>query len=790
MTTSAIDLEKVFKAGVAAYREGDYEQAIALLNRLTRLGSRTYWLKASMGLVQVYTAQQRWADARAQCQEILQKTSMPAPQTWAETTLLSIDRQVAEATAAASDSATNKDQSGFRPIEPDSQVIRPNSQAIKRSISHFRTVDPLSEPRSVSKEPNALAAPDEISELQVSMFHYTYLNDEAERTAIGTKSTTEPGTANESYLWTYGDRLPRGRSLGRARQGAIRIAQLGSAIAIYFLLRLLIHRLVALVNSCLAFLDRILPFWIHALPGVFRDVTWPLLIVLLAITIASPWLWDLILRLFADRQKFSISQLRAHSPESASVISRYCRGRRWSLPTLWTLPTDIPLLFSYGWLPRNARLIVSKGLLSELREDEIAALCAYELSHWSSWHWPLLSIHGLFLQILHQTYWQLVLWGNMQKPPLKWTAGIAANFSYGLFWLVRLPGLWVARVRTYYGDRTATEITGNPNALIRGLAKLSFGLAASVERQGYTPNWVESLGLLMPVQADLARQSLYGHWPLSELFAWDSKNPLRNWMDFLDSHPPLGDRLCAIAAYAKHWKLTPEIAFATSSRIKGGLSKQNWQRLLRQGTPYLGLVIGATIGTALWGIGAIASLVEWPVFDWMHRDIGLFQCCLLLGVGIGSLLRINCFFPDLSLSMSLSDALPEWVCHPGLLPVDGLPTKLTGTILGRPGIANWLGQDLYLRSPFGLVKLHFFSITGPLGNLLNRSKTPRMLQGESVQVLGWFRRGAQPWLDVDKIRLGNGRLLTAGHPLYSLMIAAVATGLGLWLLLKSTGHTG
>ncbi len=782
MTISATNLEKAFKAGVTAYQAGDYERAIASFNRLTQLGSRTYWLKASMGLAQAYIAQKQWAEARAQCQKILQKTSMPAPQQWAETALTNIDRQLAKS-AAATDSAANRDKSGFRPLEPTLQSNRPKPQPVKTPINDFRAVDPLTESHRVSKESDVLEAPDEKPGSQVSMFHYAYLNNAVEETTVTAEAVAEPADESEGYLWICGDRLQKARSLGRVKRGPLRIAQLGSAIALYLLLRFLIHRLVAIINSCLAFLDRILPFWVHSLPGSFRNVTWPLLAVLLMITIASPWLWDLMLRL-ADRQNFSISQLRTHSPESASVISRYCRDRRWNMPTLWKLPSDVPILFSYGWLPRNARLVVSDGLLFELKEDEVAALLAYELSHWSSWHWPLLCVHGLLLQGLHQIYWQLALWGNKQKPLLKWPVGIVASLSYGLFWLMRLPGLWVARVRTYYGDRAATEITGNPNALIRGLTKLSFGLAASVERQGYTPNWAESLSLLMPARADLARQNLYGQLSLTELFAWDSKNPLRNWMDFLDPQPPLGDRLCAIAAYAKHWQLTPEIAFATSSR-RSGLSRQNWQRLIAQGTPYFGLLIGAMVGAVLWGLGAIALFFKWPALDWMYRDNGLLQCCILLGAGIGSLLRINHFFPDLSFSMPPSQALPEWTCRSDLLPVDSLPTKLTGTISGRPGVANWLGQDLYLRSPFGLIKLHFFSMVGPLGNLFNRSKTPRLLQGESVQVLGWFRRGAQPWVDIDKIRLSNGTLLAASHPLYSLVFAIAATGLGLWLLLSA-----
>ena len=107
-------------------------------------------------------------------------------------------------------------------------------------------------------------------------------------------------------------------------------------------------------------------------------------------------------------------------------------------------------------------------------------------------------------------------------------------------------------------NRAATESTGNPNALTRALAKLSFGLAERVSAQGYTPPLVESLALLLPTSTDLIRQSLYGHMPLNNLFVWDSLNPLRSWMSLSDTHPPLGDRLRLIMAYAHHWQLDLE----------------------------------------------------------------------------------------------------------------------------------------------------------------------------------------------------------------------------------------
>ncbi len=773
--TAVVDLERLLKAGMAAYQQGAYEQAIAALSQLSHTANQTYRLKGKMGLVRTHMAQQDWAKAQALCQEISQSPNLAAQQ-WAATTLTKVESRIASSDRPDADLPQNL--SGFQPLAPaDSKATRAQSHQPERDAG-------------------------------ISMFHYAYLNGETPDSeiageaneAIADEATAEPLSRHDAvemlcenksspeanYGWVYAGRLARGRSLSKIKPGQLWTAQLCGAITFYFLLRYLLHSAIALVNGYLEFLSRILPFGV-SLPAAFSGRTWVLSGSLIGIAIASPWLWDIWLRLTADKQPLSSQQLRTYSAEAITVLSRQCQQRRWPLPTLWQLPTEVPLIFSYGWLPRNARLVVSQGLLSQLAADEIAALVAYEISRWNSWHWPLLSVQSLILQLFHQLYWRLALWGDSRPKAIRIAAGILANLSYGVFWLVRIPGLWASRVRTYYGDRAATEITGNPNGLARALAKLSFGLAASIAHQGYTPAEVESLTLLLPVSADLARQPLYGNLPLGQLYAWDSLNPLRGWMSLRDPHPPLGDRLRLMMAYAQYWQLDLEMQIEAPSKRHRGLSASDWFRLVGQGMPFFGLAIGGMTGLGLWLVGAIAQILNWPLLDWMYRDTGLLQCCLLLGLGIGTVLRINRCFPDLAFSMPLTPDLADWLRDPGLLPVSSIPAKLSGTIAGRPELANWLGQDLLLKTPAGLLKLHFFSMLGPLGNVISLSKKPIALLDQSIQVLGWFRRGNQPWLDIDKIRLDNGRLISAAHPAHSLLLAAVACGLGLWLLIHSNG---
>ena len=762
MTTAAIDLEGLLKAGIEAYRQGNYAKAIASLSKLSRCPSQTYRIKAGMGLVRVYMAQKDWAKAKSLCTKI-SHGSQPAVQQWAAATLRKIEER-AEPVA--------QDISGFQPLSSEPSRLVPLEKLNQKKSNQIDEA--------------------QLPESSVSMFHYAYLNgdeeveSEAEEPDIDRAAIVQ--TDSPSYEWPNAGRLPRGRSLGKMKRSQLWFAQTIGAITFYSLLLYLVHSAVSFYNGILNFIDNFLSYRLmNWLPFKYASEnygywSWRLLTVLLVVAIASPWLWDLCLRFTANRQPFSNQKLRTHSSEAATLIGKRCQQRRWPFPTLWKLPTDVPLIFSYGWLPRNARLVVSEGFLTQLSADEIATLVSYEMSHWKTWYWPLLSIQGLILQLFHQLYWQLALWGDQKSKPLNWIAGAIATVSYAVFWMLRLPLLWVSRVRTYYGDRVASELTGNPNGLARALAKLSFYLAASVEKQGYTPILIEQTGLLLPVSVDLARHALYGTVPLPQLFAWDSLNSLRSWMSVSNSHPPLGDRLRLIMAYSRHWKLNLEVPLEASLRRKQALSKKDWVMLIGQGMPFVGGAFGLIVGSSLLLLGAIGRWQEWPVIDWMHKDPKTFWFCFLMGAGLGTMLRINRFFPDLSFDMPQSAELTQWISEPSLLPIDSLPTKLSGSLLGRPGIANWLGQDLILSTPVGLLKLHFFSVLGPLGNAIGKHKKLSTLLGEPVQVLGWFRRGNQVWIDIDKVRLSDGTVIKAAHPIASLIIAIATTGLGLWLL--------
>ena len=557
-------------------------------------------------------------------------------------------------------------------------------------------------------------------------------------------------------------------------------------------LRYLLHGSMALVNAYLNMLDRILPVPIRPIGWFYLDHTGWLLGGLVVLGLASPWLWDVWLRWRHQAQPYTTSALGKHSPQAVQHLRKLCLTRRWAFPSLRLLPTEVPLLFSYGWLPRNGRVVVSQGLLDRLDDDEIAALYVYELGHWQGPDWPLLSVMGLLLQGFHWGYWVLARWGNQQQRLVTVAAGLLSMACYGIFWLLNKAVGWVARVRTHYRDRTAAQTTGHPNGLIRALGKLAFAQAAGVDAQGYTPPLLESLTPLLPVSpvGVLPLHVEQQRQPLARLFQWDALNPWRSWLSLNQPHPPLGDRLQLLNAYVRHWRLVPALDFSTLSlaqRRSAQLSHQEWRRLLFQGGPWSGLVIGGLVGVVLWGVGAISTAADVAFLDWLNQDFAIVRSAMLLGIGTGILLRMNAFFPDLpspqpEAAQVQAAEFTQWTMAPDLLPGDSLPIQLSGQLLGRPGVANWLGQDLWLKTTSGLVKLHFFSTLGPIGNCLGRGPKAYQLIGQTVQVTGWFRRGQQIWIDAQQLSSPTQQL-AGNHPVWSLVIFAGVAVRGLWILI-------
>jgi Zn-dependent protease with chaperone function len=584
--------------------------------------------------------------------------------------------------------------------------------------------------------------------------------------------------------WKQAGRLQgAGQTLGKNQIWQVWLVQLFTAIAVFYVMQELIYAVMLYWSIALTKVPFMSPS-----RTLFRPPTTEIIWLLIFVFASSRWMLDGLLKFGHGLQPLSLQQLATHSPETAQSLPRFCQQKRLPMPALGVLPISVPIAFSYGCIPHASRIVVSQGLLDQLADDEIATVYANEVAHLACWTVPLMSGMTALMQIPYTLYCVAATWGDRQQAAVfRGVATLVAALSYGIYSLVRWIALWCSRQRVYVSDRTAVELTGNPNGWTRALLKIAIGTANEVQSHGKTRYLLEGFDLLSPLGHRMATTlgSVHAHAPVESVLTWEWQHPLRHWLALNNSHPPTGDRLHRLAGYARQWKLTSELNLGQRSP-----SQQRsipWRSLLLQGAPFFGALLGLLLAMALLSLGSLGYRLNWRQLFWLYADASLQWGFAYIGFSLGTLVRINHFFPDSPIfgtrPTNASPGLTELLQDSTVIPLDSQPVRLEGKLLGRAEIGNLLSQDLLLKTETGIVRLHWLTKAGPIGNLVLQPVRPTALLHQKVTVTGWFRRGATAWIDVDTLRSASGRVSRSHHPIWSTALVAIAALLGIAILI-------
>jgi len=848
--------ERALRQGVAALKARHFEQALAIFTQLeeTAPALRT---QARMGKVQVYQRQGNISLAQQYCQSLLTNTS-PQVRHWAQQILAKLSPSESatagplspvessmgpEPTTPSSpevSSPPSADQSGFVPLDPTPPPSPPSSPPSSTSwaptSSECVPIDATANPKTgftplpdqppspsgqkkfpasdqggTSTEDRPASSMD-----STSLFHYQRLNQplESEDCPVpaglhdGEPAPRSPDLGSLPPDGAKADSIPETpaqtkavpvarRQVPLSRPYRLWLLQLFTAIAALWVIHWGLHQSLQLVNEAIRFIFR----WPIRLSGfdLFERSHGRLVVVIgLAVTLASPWLWDwLMARLYGQRPLSTRSLQRDHN-EALSLLRRTCRQKGWQMPELRLIPSDSPLCFSYGWSARTARITVSQGILNSLSEEELSSLYAYELAHIMNRDMPVLSSLGLPLGLLYSGYWQLAQGANNQQK--RWSGivmGVLAAVLFGLFWILRKVGLWLSRLRGEYSDRTALAIYPHPEHHQQRFLTLTKLISRDVERRGYLHPLLVSLDLLMPLSSQQAVSpgSFLERVGIHRLVAKDCLNPYRYWLIANNSHAILGERLLGLEQWANRWsisalglnveRLAAVNASATTSPLPDPLQSvpQKPERLgpadiMIQNAPLVGVALGGAIALGLWFIGGVVNRLDWQQVSWLYQDDSILQGGLLIGLGMGILFRVNRGFPERPPLQPSQDQIDAVVFQgPPTLPIDGPLIRLQGNLQGSTGYTNSLGQQLYLQDPAGLLHL---KCTSPLGwwrGFNSHQDHPAAWIGRQATVVGWLRQaGGRLWLDVNSIQVAECSPYQVYAPQWT-------TGLGIGLCL-------
>ncbi len=463
-------------------------------------------------------------------------------------------------------------------------------------------------------------------------------------------------------------------------------------------------------------------------------------------------LWSLYLRSAYRLRPMSLGELGEYSPAALTLMGRLPWSWWQPQPQLQVLNTTAPIIFSYGRWQR--RIVLSEGLLQSVTPEELAALLAVELAQLRQGLNTLVTPLVLALQVPYALYDRLSGWGDRWAPPYgqnwgrRWGAialyvgcALLSQGAYLLFRGLEVLLFWSNQLRQYYGDRHGALLWGNPNTLVLAWLRLMHATAQTVRHQGSIGAAMESLRLLLPLNPTQA--ALWGEQPIDwqAIARWDGDHPLRRWFRCTSSHRPLGLRLRALMAYSRAWQLPCLLRLDPNPKVP---LQRGWQQL----TPLWGVLGGLLVALLLTMVGQFAfragrlGFPLWWLTDWQTLGRGLGA----VGLGLGLFLRINAYYPPLGdrpSSATLSQLLHRWLA----LPLDSTPVRLDGKLCAVTGLRNGLGQHLWLESTHGLWLLRCYRSWGCFWSILHPQKLKR-LQGRSLVVTGWFRRGTVPLVEV------------------------------------------
>ena len=509
----------------------------------------------------------------------------------------------------------------------------------------------------------------------------------------------------------------------------------------------------------------------------------------------SPWIIERV---------FSIDWDESALPAPNRLfVEQLCAVRGLPKLRFGVIHSGTPNAFSFGRFRKDARVVVTEGMLDILTVNETNAVLAHEIGHIEHYDFAVMTLAAAAPLVLYQMY----VWGNRVK-----NLRTVAWCAYFAYFIGQFLVLTLNRTREYWADHYSAECTNAPGDLASALVKIAYGMVKidgtyrESQKTGSAEDKKESLRqrqfggaiALMGIANLNSGMSLSlgmaNPQQAAAVMKWDLVNPWARVYELNSTHPLTALRVRALN------DVSQEMHQAISYPLPDGMEG----RKIRWGAFPLEFFfwIAPFVCTA-------ALLFE-GFFRRTILSLGVklpdqLTPWLLIAVGATWAMRIafryrGTFEPkkieQLLEDLDVSQMTPRAV-------------ELRGEIIGNgiPG-AFW-SADLVMQDESGQMFLLYRSSI-PFGRLFFAMTDAYRFIGEQVTVKGWYRRGLRPYVELSEVKanvtkatLGSGSIsifsqstldaAAAATPeklhqrSYSrwiqLAVAAVITGAGIiWLI--------
>lgn len=493
-------------------------------------------------------------------------------------------------------------------------------------------------------------------------------------------------------------------------------------------------------------------------------------IVLLLDFLLAPIFMDISLRWFYKikwRSKEEIPQY------VVDFIQKICTEKNIKFPKFGIIDDNAPNAFTYGRTPNSARIVVTKGTILMLSEDELKAVIGHEMGHVVHWDMLLMTVLQLVPVITYSIAKTLMRYaktkrrssGNNKSLSPQDIALIIAIISYIVYIVSEYIILWFSRIREYYADNYAARVTGNPNYLTSALVKIGYGLKATKEDS--KTQTISALGIsddkaskVLAVAAD-RKSGVFNIQTLKNITRWDLWNPWATIYEINSTHPLIAKRLKKLSKQAEQMNIRPIIAFdeAKPESYVDDFIKEIFIMFM----PWIVLVGGVLIN----------------VFALGNEIVSKSTILVFILAALASVLKTLYRYPTKLFEPKEVSTVLEEVKVSAIKPV---PCTLSGKLIGKGNPGYMFSEDFILEDETGIIYLDYSQPLNIWNGLFGLLRANKYIDKE-VEVKGWYRRAPIPYIEIKEMDVDGKKIKCYSYITQIVFSIVLTIGLCVWFFI-------
>lgn len=439
----------------------------------------------------------------------------------------------------------------------------------------------------------------------------------------------------------------------------------------------------------------------------------------------SPFITDLTMRWFYGvKFKYELPEYLKQ------FIEEICKNNNMKMPRIGFIDDGAPNAFTYGHTKNDARIIITRGILELLNEEEVKSVVGHELGHATHYDMLVMTAAQIVPLVLYGIYEVLSDNDNDNSK-----SQLVAMIAYVLYVISNYLVLALSRNREYYADSFSIEATKNPNALASALVKIGYGLTTSETNKKHSAAKSNALGIfdsktsktLVITSSDNGEISKDN---IKQAMKWEKWNPWAIWYEIHSTHPLISKRLLAISSRSNEFNQEPYIVFdlkKEESYIDDFLIE-----VLINFLPSIVLIIGSIMVS-------LSYIYEFNII--------FAGGILLLLLDIASYIKFRRRFCKKSFNSTNVRNLLSEVKVSG---ITSIPCSLEGEIIGRGDPGCIFNEDFVIKDETGIIFLDYNQPIHLANKLFAIFKSKDFID-KKVKITGWYRRSPVPYVELLKI---------------------------------------